>query len=94
MKLAWLPAAWRSLDAQLDYIAQDGPVAAVGQGDRVMEAATRLADFPESGRMGRVPGTRELVVRGTPFIIAYRVREEDVVILRVLHGAQRWPSAF
>jgi len=41
---------------------------------------------------GRVAGTRELVVVGTPYIVVYRIEPAAVVILRVLHGAQRWPS--
>jgi toxin ParE1/3/4 len=43
------------------------------------------------GRIGRVPGTRELIVGGTPWIIVYRVRADAVEIIRVLHGAQKWP---
>ena len=46
------------------------------------------------GRPGRIAGTRELVVPGTPYLIAYAVLEEQVVVLAVLHGAQRWPDRF
>ena len=53
-------------------------------------AVSRLADFPESARPGRVPGTRELVVPATSFIVVYRIEATGVVILRVLHGAQKW----
>jgi toxin ParE1/3/4 len=42
------------------------------------------------GRPGRVQGTRERIITGTPYIVVYRVRHE-VEILRVLHGAMRWP---
>lgn len=52
----------------------------------------RLCDFPLSGRAGRARGTRELVVAPTPFVVVYTVAE-DVVVLRVLHGARRWPPA-
>jgi toxin ParE1/3/4 len=46
------------------------------------------------GRPGRVISTRELVVSGTPYIVAYRVREGVVEILAVIHGAQQWPTSF
>lgn len=50
-----------------------------------------LTTHPEAGRPGRVTGTRELVVSGTPFIAVYRVDRDGVAIIRVLHGAQQWP---
>jgi len=53
-----------------------------------------LADQPGIGRPGRVPDTREWVMPHTPYIIAYRVEDETVVILRVLHGARKWPERF
>ncbi len=91
MRIAWLPEAVRNLDAQLAYIGDRNPLVAIEMGDAIEALVVRLADFPESGRPGRVPGTRELVVTGTPFIIVYRIEPAALVILRVLHGAQRWP---
>jgi toxin ParE1/3/4 len=52
----------------------------------------RLLEFPESGRPGRVAGTRELVVPHTPFIAAYVVTGDRIRILRILHSAQVWPD--
>lgn len=49
---------------------------------------------PEIGRTGRVSGTRELVIRGTPFIVPYRAVGGDIHILRVYHGARKWPDRF
>ena len=76
---------------QLSYIADRNPRAAVDLGAAIEAAVSRLADFPESARPGRVPGTRELVVPATPFVVVYRIEVTGVVILRVLHGAQKWP---
>jgi toxin ParE1/3/4 len=50
-----------------------------------------LCDFPEIGRLGRLAGTRELVINRTPFIAIYRTRPDSIQILRLLHGAQLWP---
>lgn len=91
MEIEWLPEARRNLADQIDYIAERNPVAAVEVGDAVYVAVSRLADFPESAPRGRMPGTRELVVSGTPFIAVYRIVRGRVEILRLLHGAQMWP---
>ena len=91
MNIEWLPSAARSLGTQLSYIAERNPQAAVDMGDAIEAAVSRLSDFPESARPGRVRGTRELVVPASPFIVVYRIEATGVVILRVLHGAQKWP---
>jgi toxin ParE1/3/4 len=52
-----------------------------------------LPDNPEMGRPGRVPGTRELVIPSTPFIVPYRLDGNTIQILRVFHGARRWPES-
>ena len=54
----------------------------------------RLREFPALGRPGRVEGTRELIIAGTPYIVPYRVRGDTVEIITVLHSAQRWPDRF
>ena len=91
MNIEWLPTAARTLGAQISYIAERDAQAAVDMGNAIEVAVSRLAGFPESARPGRVPGTRELVVPATPFIVVYRIEATCVVILRVLHGAQKWP---
>ena len=47
---------------------------------------------PHLYRPGRVPGTREAVVHPN-YVMVYRIEGETITILRVLHAAQRWPSA-
>jgi toxin ParE1/3/4 len=92
LKIVWLPHAVSDRDALLDFIAIDSIAAAIDQGDRIMDAVAKLADYPEMGRVGRVSGTRELVVGRTSFVVVYRVARERVEVLRVLHGAQMWPE--
>jgi len=91
VRVEWLPEAERNRESQLAYIAKRDPWAAIDMGDAIEAAVARLADNPNSARPGRVRGTRELVVTGTPYVVVYRVEPAAVVILRVLHGAQRWP---
>jgi toxin ParE1/3/4 len=93
VRIEWLPEAARNLTAQLEWIAERDPGAAIGVGDAVHAAVERLADHPSIGRPGRVPATRELIVVGTPYVVVYRVEQAVVLVLRILHGAQRWPPA-
>lgn len=61
--------------------------------DRLDEAAEQLIHFPHSGRLGRVANTRELVIAHTPYILVYAAERQEIVVLRVIHTAQNWPSA-
>jgi addiction module RelE/StbE family toxin len=92
MRLEWSAYALADRIAIFDYIEADSPRAAVAVDDRIREQAETLAQFPNSGRPGRIEGTRELVISRTPYIVAYRITENTVRILRVLHGARRWPD--
>ncbi len=94
MRLRWSVAAFTDRESIFDYIVSESPQAAIAIDEQIQLAAEGLTDFPESGRPGRVEGTRELVVVRTPYIVAYRLSEETISILRVLHGAQRWPDEF
>lgn len=74
------------------YIEEDDPDAAVSVAERIWDASNKLSIYPGMGKSGRVPGTRELVVNGTPFILPYRVVQDRVEILRVLHSSRKWPN--
>ncbi len=89
--LVWLERAIHDRDAQLDYIAQDNPLAAVSQGDHIDEQVDILLQQPQMGRPGRKQGTRELAISRTPFIVGYRINGKRIELLRLLHGSQQWP---
>jgi len=93
VKLFWSAFALADRDDIFVHIEADNPIAAITVDERIVAGVRRLQDFPESGRPGRIAGTRELVVSGTPYVAAYAVTETAVRILRVLHGAQQWPDA-
>jgi len=92
MRLGWSVLAQTDRDSIFDYIERDSPQAAIALDNRIQVRVESLAEFPESGRPGRVEGTRELVIHSTPYIAAYRIAGDTVRILRVLHGAQHWPE--
>ncbi len=91
MRVDWHPLAHADLADLVAYIASDNPSAAYRVHDEIRKQTDLLAIHPEIGRPGRVRGTRELVVAGTPCIAAYRFRGDVVTVLRLLHGARRWP---
>lgn len=94
MRVRWLRRVLNSLNDEAEFIASDDPHAAAQMVDRIATSVERLSSFPASGRIGRVPGTRELAVTGTPYIVPYRVRAGAIEILRVFHGARKWPAKF
>jgi plasmid stabilization system protein ParE len=94
VRVRWVLKAIQNLANEAEFVGEDNPTAAADLIERVFEATDRLAKFPDMGRPGRVPGTRELVIAGLPYIIPYRVRAGDVEILRVFHAARKWPENF
>jgi addiction module RelE/StbE family toxin len=89
-----MPLAEQDLEAAYNYVRQDNERAARRLVERIFSAVGTLTRHPLAGREGRVQGTRELVVAATPYVIAYRLRQDEVQILAVLHGARRWPTTF
>lgn len=90
----WLPEAHRNRFEQLEYIAEDNPLAAIDQDEQIERQVVMLMDHPKMGRPGRSPGTRELVISSTPFVLVYRLDGENrIEILRLLHSSQHWPKA-
>jgi toxin ParE1/3/4 len=74
--------------------AKDNPEAANKVACKIWETTRILSDHPAMGRSGRVSGTRELVISGTSYIVPYRLKADEVQILRVLHAARKWPEKF
>lgn len=95
MTPVWSPEAIEDIAALRAYIEQDDKAAALRVALHIVQnVETLLSDNPEMGRPGRVPGTRELVIPKTPFIVPYRVVGATIQILRVYHGRRRWPETF
>jgi toxin ParE1/3/4 len=92
MRLRWLRTALRNLDDEATFISQDDPAAAIRVVHRVMQAVALLQEQPGIGRPGRVPGTRELLVPRTRYLVPYRVRGQTIEILRVFHMSRDLPE--
>jgi toxin ParE1/3/4 len=91
MEMRWSPEAADDLERIVRYIQRDSPEVARKVAAIVINAVGSLSTFPKRGRMGRIEGTRELVITALPWIAVYRVRDEAVEVARIYHGAQNWP---
>jgi toxin ParE1/3/4 len=94
MIIVWSPQAINDLAALRAYIAEDNPAAAQRVVLNIIGSIEQLVDHPQMGRAGRVLGTRELVVPRTPYIVPYRIRNNRLQVLRLYHGARKWPERF
>lgn len=92
MRIVWSRRSVRNLQEIRRHIAADHPAAAKRMADRIVAAVLRLSAYPHLGRPGREPGTRELVIAGTPYVVPYTVGGDAVRVAAVLHGAQQWPD--
>jgi len=95
MNIIWSPEAIQDLISLRAYIAEESPAGAHRIVLHILHnVELLLPGNPHMGRPGRVPGTRELVIPRTPYIVPYRVQREAIQILRVYHSARRWPDSF
>ncbi len=94
MQIKWLRKALKNLNDEAEYIALDDPLAAKLVVQRVVQAVSLLSDNPSLGHPGRLPGTHELVIPHTRYIVPYRVRPrlQRIEILRVFHASRQSPE--
>jgi toxin ParE1/3/4 len=92
--IVWSPRAIAHLTDLRAHIAHDNPAAAGRIAATLLDAVEALTNHPQLGRPGRVPGTRELVVPGTRYLIAYRLRSDRLEIVGVFYSRQKWPARF
>lgn len=91
MRVEWLRTALKNIDDEAAHIALENPQAAADFVTTILSSVEQLSRFPAMGREGRLPGTREWVVPGHPYLIPYRVRQSRLQVLRVFH-TRRLPS--
>ena len=89
MQIVWLKNALNNLDEIAEYISQENPQAASQVIDLIIEQVNQLAAQPAIGRPGRVVGTRELVISNSHYLVPYRIKNNQVEILRVFHTSRK-----
>ena len=93
--IEWTEPAIQQLNQSYEYIAlTNSETVAARIIEHIVTSIQRLAAFPQSGRRGRVPETRELVITDAPFIVAYTIEEDRILILALYHSARQWPETF
>jgi toxin ParE1/3/4 len=92
MTILWSRTAVEDLQQLRSFIAQHDPSAAARTAGAILDAVDNLRRYPGMGRPGRLPGTRELIVAGTPCIVPYTVSDGVVQIITVLHSSRKWPQ--
>lgn len=91
LKVRWTEIALNDLNSTFEFISVENPEAAGRVISQILDALEQLKLFPDSGRQGRVPTTRELVIAGTPYIIVYRQKDQFLELIAILHSARKWP---
>jgi addiction module RelE/StbE family toxin len=92
MRIEWSAQAVSDLKAISEYIEQDRDLETANRVTRaIYDVALGLRTMPLRGRQGRIEYTRELVLPRLPYIVVYELLHERLVILSIVHGAQRWP---
>jgi len=94
VRIRWTEPAAAALARIQDYIANENSRAAFEVVRRIRIAVSQLAVHPKIGRPGRVRGTYELVINNLPYIVAYRIKKDEVQILSVYHTSRKWPEVF
>ena len=91
MEVRWADAAAADLENIANYLFENTPARAAELVREIYNAPAALRAFPYQGRVGRKEGTRELVLSPLPYIVVYQVTSEVIHVVRILHGAQKWP---
>ena len=94
MRVIWLEEAERDLDRIVEFMLQDDPHTALSVLSTIRDATQVLLEHPRIGRLGRVEGTRELVIAGLPYILPCQISSQEIRILAVMHTSRKWPDTF
>ena len=94
MKVIWSASSVRHLQEVIEYLQLESAGGASKIRRRILETAKRIGQMPQSGRVGRIEGTREAVVPRSPYVVVYQISVQQIEILGIWHGARVWPQSF
>lgn len=90
MKIFWTLAARKDLKTIETYIKQENPAAAINVVSKIVNKIKTLLDNPSLGKHGRFIGTRELVITNLPYIVPYRLKNDKITVLRIMHTSRKF----
>lgn len=91
MTTRWTKQALTDLKNIHNYIAQDNPTAAKSMVSKIQDITNHLKKHSQIGTDGRVKGTRELFIPKSPYFLVYRVKNNYVDIIALIHSSRKWP---
>ncbi|GKG92476.1 hypothetical protein CE91St38_04840 [Desulfovibrionaceae bacterium] len=94
LPIEWTESSWEDLDGITDYLLGEAvPFEDVdAYVKRIFKAPEHLSTLPGAGKPGRMPDTREWLVKDTPYALIYRVKDNMVQIIRVMHSSRQFPE--
>jgi len=90
-RIRWTPAAARNLQNVSDYLKENHPQYRLATLRKVYALIQSLKEWPYRGRIGREDGTRELVFSPLPYVVIYRLKDQNIEVLRIYHTVQNRP---
>lgn len=94
MKIRWSQKAFQNLYRETEFLDEHSHQAARHFVSKILQALEHLKNNPYMGRQGRVSGTREYILNDFPYIIPYRILNEEIQIIRIFHTSRKWPKRF
>jgi plasmid stabilization system protein ParE len=89
MKIRYTPAAFASLQEIISYINAHHPQRARNVLARIKATIDRLENFPHIGILTDKPETRRIAALPYPYLIFYKVTDEEIIIRSVRHAARK-----
>lgn len=89
MRLRYTLRAARQIEKALDDIARESPQGVLSVRSRILVIATLLQQHPLAGRATSRPGVRRIPLVRYPYLIDYRVGDDEIIIQRFRHSARK-----